>query len=161
MIPLTPLNLLTPSVDSADSVGSDPVKVSKVSAFVNFLFTLFKGVAGISVGSTALIADAVHSLIDVIGSVFVWIGIRVSEKPADKTHPYGHFKAESLAEMAVGIIIVLSSFFIIYEALNELIGLMSPDFEYYALAVAVSQRWVMNSSPDTRFLLGGRLGLQL
>ncbi|RLI83024.1 cation diffusion facilitator family transporter [Archaeoglobales archaeon] len=124
------------SINSADSVGSDPVKVSKVSAFVNFLFTLFKGVAGISVGSTALIADAVHSLIDVIGSVFVWIGIRVSEKPADKTHPYGHFKAESLAEMAVGIIIVLSSFFIIYEALNELIGLMSPDFEYYALAVA-------------------------
>ncbi len=112
------------------------LKVSKVSAIVNLLFTIFKGAAGVSVGSTALIADAIHSLIDVIGSVFVWAGIRVSEKPADKTHPYGHFKAESLAEMAVGIIILLTSFYIIYEALNELIGLNSPIFEYYALAVA-------------------------
>ncbi|MBO8181574.1 MAG: cation diffusion facilitator family transporter [Archaeoglobus sp.] len=112
------------------------LRVSKVSAFVNLLLTLFKGVAGVSVGSTALIADAIHSLIDVFGSVFVWLGIRISEKPADETHPYGHFKAESLAELAVGIIIILSSFFIIYEALKELIAFKAPEFEYYALGVA-------------------------
>ncbi len=117
------------------SSGRSALKVSKISAMANLFFAVFKGAAGLAIGSTALIADAIHSLTDVLGSIFVWVGIRVSEKPADETHPYGHFKAESLAEMAVGIIILLTSLYIIYEALNELINLSSPTFEYYALAV--------------------------
>ncbi|RLI80411.1 cation diffusion facilitator family transporter, partial [Archaeoglobales archaeon] len=113
------------------------IKASKISTLSNLLLTIFKGLAGISVGSTALIADAIHSLVDVLSSVLVWMGIKISEKPADESHPYGHFKAESLAEMAVGIIIILSSILIILEAVNELINLSSPTFEYYALLVAL------------------------
>lgn len=113
------------------------IKASKVSTLSNLFLTIFKGVAGLAVGSTALIADAIHSLVDVLGSILVWLGIKISEKPADETHPYGHFKAESLAEMAVGIIIILSSILIIHEAVNELLSFSSPSFEYYALFVAL------------------------
>lgn len=113
------------------------IKASKVSTISNLFLSIFKGVAGVAVGSTALIADAIHSLVDVVGSVLVWLGIRISEKPTDQSHPYGHFKAESLAEMAVGIIIVISSILIIHEAVNELLSFSSPSFEYYALLVAL------------------------
>ena len=113
------------------------VKASKISAISNLLLAIFKGIAGIAVGSTALIADSIHSLVDVFGSILVWIGIKIAEKPADKSHPYGHFKAESLAEMAVGAIIISSSILIIYEAVKELTNLLSPSFEYYALLVAL------------------------
>ena len=116
----------------------DPaIKASKVSTAANIVLTLSKGIAGLAVGSTALIADSIHSLVDVFGSILVWIGIKISEKPADKSHPYGHFKAESLAEMAVGLIILLSSVLIIHEAINELISFSTPNFEYYALLVAL------------------------
>ncbi|RLI77764.1 hypothetical protein DRP05_09335 [Archaeoglobales archaeon] len=113
------------------------IKASKISTISNLFLTIFKGIAGIAVGSTALIADAIHSLVDVLGSILVWLGIRISEKPADESHPYGHFKAESLAEMAIGIIILISSILIIHEAVNELLSFSSPNFEYYALFVAL------------------------
>ncbi len=113
------------------------IKASKVSVISNAFLTIIKLLAGIAVGSTALIADAAHSFVDILSSVFVWIGIKISEKPADKSHPYGHFKAESLAELAVGIIILISSVAIIDEAVKELLAFSSPVFEYFALLVTL------------------------
>ena len=67
----------------------------------------------------------------------VWIGIRIAKKPPDVEHPYGHFKAESLAELGVGVIIIVTSVSIMIEAVNELISASKPKFELYALAVAI------------------------
>ncbi len=116
---------------------NDAVRAGKVSAVANVFLTIFKALAGVAVNSTALIADALHSLIDVIGSVLVWIGIKVAQKPPNKLYPYGRFKAESLAELGVGLIIIFTSLTIAYEAVEELISGTSPKFEFYALAVAL------------------------
>jgi len=117
-------------VDEAERVG-------RVSVTANVFLTLIKGITGISAGSTALIADALHSLVDVLGSALVWIGIRIAQKPPDEAHPYGHFKAESLAELGVGLIIILTSISIVVDAVNSLISGEKPKFELYALAVAI------------------------
>jgi len=112
------------------------IRVAKISALFNLTFSALKGIAGVSVGSVALVADALHSLVDVLGSVFVWIGLKIAEKPADTEHPYGHYKAESLAELSVGLIIIFTSILILKEAVETLISQNYPSFEYYAAVVA-------------------------
>lgn len=115
----------------------EALRAGKVSAIANVILTVFKVAAGIFANSTALIADGIHSLVDVLGSILVWLGIKVAERPADASHPYGHFKAESLAEMAVGLIIILSSLLILYESVSSLVNGSVPNFESYAVAVAL------------------------
>jgi len=128
----------------------EALRAGKVSAIANVILTVFKVVAGIFANSTALIADGIHSLVDVLGSVLVWLGINVAERPADVSHPYGHFKAESLAEMAVGLIIILSSLLILHESVLSLVNESVPNFESYAIAVALF------SALQTRSLRGTR-----
>ncbi|RUM34650.1 MAG: cation diffusion facilitator family transporter [Archaeoglobus sp.] len=121
-----------------DNTGVDEaVKAGKVSVLANIVLTIVKGVAGIAANSTALIADSLHSMIDILSSALVWIGIKIAEKPPDRDHPYGHFKAESLAELGVGTVIIATAILIIYDAVNELISGRFPEFEYYALAAAL------------------------
>ncbi len=115
----------------------EAVKAGKISVVANIILTFLKGAAGLLSGSTALIADSIHSLVDVIGSALVWIGIKVSQKPPDEEHPYGHFKAESLAELAVGSIIIITSIAIALDAVNAIILKEGPKFEVYALLVAI------------------------
>jgi len=116
----------------------EAVKAGKISVIANVILTIAKGMAGILAGSTALIADAFHSLVDIFGSALVWIGIKIAQKPPDESHPYGHFKAESIAEFVVGLIIVFTSLSILVEAVNNLISGAKPSFELYALAVALA-----------------------
>jgi len=79
-----------------------------------------KMAAGILFGSAGLVADGVHSLTDIFGSAAVLIGLRVSLRPADVEHPYGHSKAESIAELVVAFIIISTGFLIIYESASAL-----------------------------------------
>ena len=79
-----------------------------------------KLVAGILGRSSALVADAVESIGDIVGSGFVWIGMRYAAKPADEDHPYGHGKAESLAALGVSLLLFGSAATIAWGALKEM-----------------------------------------
>ncbi len=118
-------------------IVDEALRAGKVSALSNLILTVVKLIAGLLVNSTALIADAIHSLVDVLGSFLVWVGLKIAEKPADEKHPYGHFKAESLAELAVGIIILFSSVYILHEAVVSLLSHSTPEFEMYAAGIAL------------------------
>ncbi len=115
----------------------EALRAGKVSALSNLVFTVVKLIAGLLVNSTALVADAIHSLVDVLGSLLVWVGLKIAEKPADEMHPYGHFKAESLAELSVGLIIIFSSVYIMHEAIVSLLSHSTPEFEMYAAGIAL------------------------
>ncbi|HHW92131.1 MAG TPA: cation transporter, partial [Firmicutes bacterium] len=67
-----------------------------------------KGAAGVIAGSTAMVADALHSLADLTGSLIVLVAFRFANQPADQCHPYGHGKAESLATTLVGLILIFT-----------------------------------------------------
>jgi cation diffusion facilitator family transporter len=75
------------------------------AAGVNILLILLKAIGGILGASAALLADALHSLADLITDIIIAIGVSWSEKPADSNHHYGHYKAESLVTAIAGIII--------------------------------------------------------
>ena len=72
-------------------------RVSTVSIIINLLLAAFKFIAGILGHSGAMISDAVHSSSDVIGSLIVIVGGKMSEKSSDKDHPNGHERMESVA----------------------------------------------------------------
>jgi cation diffusion facilitator family transporter len=71
----------------------------------NILLAVVKMVVGFLANSRALIADAVHSASDVVGSLAVFIGVRAAKLPPDRDHPYGHGKAESIAAIIVAVLL--------------------------------------------------------
>lgn len=80
-------------------------QVTWTGSFVNFLLVIFKFIAGILGHSAAMIADAVHSLSDFATDIVVLIFTRISNKPQDKNHDYGHGKYETLATAIIGIVL--------------------------------------------------------
>lgn len=78
-------------------------KVSLVDGAVNVVLLLFKFVAGIIGHSSAMIADAAHSLSDFVTDIIVLVFVKISHKPQDKSHDYGHGKYETLALTIIGI----------------------------------------------------------
>ncbi len=91
-----------------------------VSIVINTVLFGLKYWIGIMTGSIAIIADAWHTLSDSLTSIVVILGAKVSSKPADKNHPFGHGRAESVASIIIGVLlfIVGSNFF--FEAIQRL-----------------------------------------
>lgn len=80
-------------------------RVTMISLTVNVMLMFLKGIAGAVANSTALIADAVHSASDVLTTLVVFVGVRVSSRPADINHHYGHAKLESVAAKIVALVL--------------------------------------------------------
>ena len=90
-------------------------KVTIVGALANVILLIFKFVAGIISNSAAMIADAVHSLSDFITDVVVIVFVKISSKPQDKSHDYGHGKFETLATLIIGIVLLFIGLMILYN----------------------------------------------
>ena len=75
---------------------------------------------GLAIGSIAVLSDALDSGMDLVGSFIALFAIRLAAQPADRSHPYGHGKFESLSAMAEGLLILMGVSFITYEAINRL-----------------------------------------
>jgi len=89
-------------------------KVTLVGGAVNVVLLVFKFVAGILGHSAAMVADAVHSLSDFVTDVIVLVFVRISSKPKDKSHDYGHGKYETLAMTIIGVALLAAAIGIIY-----------------------------------------------
>jgi len=81
-------------------------RISMKGMMINFLLFLFKGIAGVLINSVSLISDAVHSLTDIFSTLFVLIGLKIANRPADKGHPYGHEKIECIVAFLLGLMLV-------------------------------------------------------
>ena len=91
------------------------VKVTLVGSAVNAILLAFKFVAGIVGHSSAMIADAAHSLSDFVTDIIVLVFVKVSSKPQDKSHDYGHGKYETLALTLIGIALMAVAISIIVK----------------------------------------------
>jgi len=95
-------------------------KVTLVGGAVNVVLLLFKFVAGIVGHSAAMVADAVHSLSDFVTDIIVLVFVRISGKPKDKSHDYGHGKYETLAMTLIGIALLSVAIGIIYSGVIKI-----------------------------------------
>ena len=90
-----------------------------LSIIINTLLFALKYWAGIVSGSLALIADGWHTLTDSISSVIVLIGGKISRKPADEDHPFGHGRAEHIASIIIGVLLAIIAFDFIVGAFEK------------------------------------------
>src|ERR1700675_5091111 len=104
-------------------------KVALTSIAASGGLTLAKGVVGLLTGSLAILSEAAHSLIDLAATVMTYFAVRISGKPADEEHHYGHGKVESVSALAETALLFLLSGVVIWEAVNRLIGDQGPVVE--------------------------------
>ncbi|WP_407159846.1 cation diffusion facilitator family transporter [Bradyrhizobium sp. STM 3557] len=93
---------MTQSITHSDH---SKTRVAAISILASAAMATAKLVVGVAIGSLALISEALHSAVDVVATVITWMVVRVSDKPADNEHHYGHGKLESLS--ALGVIALL------------------------------------------------------
>ncbi len=83
--------------------------------------TGFKAVVGLSTGSLGILAEAAHSGLDLMAAVMTFLAVRISGKPADRTHRYGHGKVENLSALFETALLLLTCLWILYEAGHRLL----------------------------------------
>lgn len=94
-------------------------QVLLIEGAVNVMISLSKLIVGLSTGSSAIIADAVHSMSDVINNLFAWFAMKVAQSPPDKNHHYGHQKFEQLAVFALASLLCIVAFEVIVNAIKR------------------------------------------
>ncbi len=104
--------------------GDDMFTVkSKAAAFSvasNTFLILLKVVAGLITGSISLIAEAIHSMNDLAAAVIAFFSVRISDRPADEQHPFGHGKWENISGVVEAMLIFVAAAIIVYQAVQRL-----------------------------------------
>ena len=132
-------------------------KAAGISILSNTSLILLKLVAGIVTGSVSLIAEAIHSMMDLLAAVVAFISVRVSDNPPDAKHPFGHGKAENISGVIEGVLIFIAACLIINEAVHKIIeGTSLEMLEIGMIIMAVSiivnivvSRYLVKVSRDT------------
>ena len=115
-------------------------QISTVGIFGNILLTTFKLFAGILGHSGAMVSDAIHSMSDVFATFIAFLGVKMSQRKADKNHPYGHERMECVASIILGVILLVTGLGIGFTGMKKITAgnyseLTSP--ETIALVAAV------------------------
>ncbi len=115
-----------PEREKPDSPGPDRSKsgAALVSIASNTGLVLLKLAAGFLTGSVAILSEAVHSGMDLVAALMAYVSIRVADRPPDSHHPFGHGKAEHLAALFEGVLIVAAGGLIVWQAAR---GLFEPE----------------------------------
>lgn len=117
-------------------------RVTLLGSVVNLLLLVFKFVAGVLGHSAAMIADAVHSLSDFVTDLIVIVFVKISSKPEDADHAYGHGKYETLASCIIGLALIVVGVMMGYNATVKIVDVVRNGTELaspgiIALAAAV------------------------
>lgn len=102
---------------------------------VAFGVMALKALAWYVTGSVALLSDALESTVNVIAAIVAYVAIRYSQKPADRDHQFGHYKAEYLSAVTEGVMIVVAALLIVRQASTELLAPEMPDAPALGLSI--------------------------
>lgn len=131
-------------------MSSRKLTAARASVGYNVALTAVKAIVAVSSGSVSVLMEALHSAGDIVASVLAFFGVRVGEAPPDEDHPYGHGKAESLAGLAEGLLLLLAAGYVGYEAISRL---LSPEPIVTGLAL-----WVIGGTAILNVLMGRYVG---
>ncbi|MDU0958563.1 MAG: cation diffusion facilitator family transporter, partial [Bradyrhizobium sp.] len=106
--------------DAVSHVDSGKVRVAAISIAASASMAAAKFVVGVLIGSLALVSEALHSAVDVVATVITWMVVRVSDRPADDEHHYGHGKLESLSALGVIALLYVLAGGVLVESVSRL-----------------------------------------
>jgi cation diffusion facilitator family transporter len=134
---------------------SEPSKTGAAALSVasNSALILLKAAAGTVTGSVALLTEALHSATDLVASIVALFSLRAADVPADESHPYGHEKIEDMAAAIEGVLILVGSVVIAFEAVRHLIegtGVQRLGVALVVLAVSIVVNFVVSRRLSTR-----------
>jgi len=110
----------SPALLSADAMRAEKRAVAGNSVLAAVAITTLKIVVGVTTGSLGILSEAAHSGLDLVAAVITLFSVRVSDKPADADHPYGHGKVENFSAFIETGLLLLTCIWIIYEAIERL-----------------------------------------
>jgi len=108
------------AVYSSDSMRAEKRAVAGNSVLAAIAITTLKIIVGVTTGSLGILSEAAHSGLDLIAAVITFFSVRVSDKPADADHQYGHGKVENFSAFIETGLLLLTCVWIIYEAVKRL-----------------------------------------
>ncbi|EES71224.1 cation diffusion facilitator family transporter [Paenibacillus sp. oral taxon 786 str. D14] len=108
-----------------------------VSIAAYLLLSAFKLISGFVFDSSALLADGFNNLTDIVASVAVLIGLKISQKPPDSDHAYGHFRAETIAALVASFIMAMVGIQVIFGAVWSLVEGVHNEPDILSAAVAI------------------------
>lgn len=97
------------------------VKVARLSIISNSVLIVMKLLAALYTGSVSILSEAIHSSMDLAASIIAFFSVRISDKPADINHPYGHGKFENVSGVIEALLIFAASIWIIIESVKKII----------------------------------------
>ncbi|MFB3915461.1 MAG: cation-efflux pump [Terriglobales bacterium] len=110
----------SPAMFSAEHMRMEKRAVALNSVFAAIAITTFKLLVGLSTGSLGILSEAAHSGLDLVAAVVTLLSVRVSDKPADADHQYGHGKVENFSAFIETGLLLLTCVWIVYEAIKRL-----------------------------------------
>jgi len=131
-----------------------PISVSIISTFLNFGLGLVKIFFGLVINSIGLIADGIHSGLDVLSSFVTYLGLKTAKKPVDEKYKYGYFKAESLAGFLVAILLAITGILILKEGISRFFGEEMVKFSPLAIFVLAGAIVINEGMARLKFYYG-------
>jgi cation diffusion facilitator family transporter len=114
-------------------------RVALISVFAAIFLTGSKTIIGILTGSLGILSEALHSGLDLVAAVITYFSVRVSDRPADADHHYGHGKIENFSALIETLLLLLTCTWIIYEAVHRLLtGKVHIEVTFWSYIVVVS-----------------------
>ncbi|MCL6106495.1 MAG: cation diffusion facilitator family transporter [Actinobacteria bacterium] len=114
---------------------SSKLGAALVSMLVNLFLIALKVIVGVLTGSIGILAEAAHSLLDLVASLLAFLGIHWADRPADSSHAFGHEKFENLSSGLQMLMLGGTCAVILYEAIKRMVTGFTIDVTWYALAV--------------------------
>lgn len=113
---------MSSAVSTVTGSSAEKRRVALHSMLAAAAMTLLKLAAGLVSGSLGVLSDAAHSALDLAGAALTFFSVRVSDKPADEDHTYGHGKIENISSLAEAGLMIVSCAWIIYEAVERILN---------------------------------------
>ena len=102
---------------------------------LNIILALAKLIIGTIFGVLSIFADGINNLSDCGNNIVSLVGVRMSSKPADKDHPFGHKRIEYVASLIVGVVVIVAAFELLVEGINKIITPESGEFSIWTVVV--------------------------
>src|SRR5437879_10784623 len=110
----------SPAVYSSESMRAEKRAVAGSSVLAAVTITTLKIVVGVTTGSLGILSEALHSGLDLVAAIITLMSVRVSDKPADADHQYGHGKVENFSAFIETGLLLLTCAWIIFEAIRRI-----------------------------------------
>jgi cation diffusion facilitator family transporter len=127
------------------------------SISLNTVLFILKYWAGIVTGSVALIADAWHTISDTLSSIIILAGFKITSKPPDSKHPFGHGRAEIITALFIGVILAVIAFNFFMESVSRLQNKVAADYGTIAFIVTIISIISKEGLAQLAFRIGNKI----